>query len=323
MRQPGLVLAAIHFCIGVVWMMVAKPLDAPDEPGHLGAIMQVRKQHILPEIHYDPRTSVGVTGPASDPETHAYIANVSPNLPVYEQYFPFPYEAFQPPLYYLVAGIIAQPLPSDPRTVLYVGRLVAIFFGAATVYFCWLTTRELAPQAPLWAIVSAGMVALLPQFCFNSAHISNDSTVDMAATASFYIWIRGLRDLEFDRWLFGAGAMVGLALLSKLTALALLPGLALLLLFRMFQVGPRMLGLRNWLRRSFNMALGATVGVVLICGWWFVRNIFTYGEPTGMAAGLRFWATRFVKADFSRPRTGWDLLRYNLKGSIGSATVPL
>jgi hypothetical protein len=72
--------------------------------------------------------------------------------------------------------------------------------------------------------------------------------------------------------------MVGLALLSKLTALALLPGLALLALFRIFQV---------------------------------------HARTTGMAAGLRFWAARFVKADFSRPRTGRDLLRYSLESLWG------
>lgn len=213
--------------------------------------------------------------------------------------------------------MFAQPLPSDPRTVLYIGRVVALLVGAATVYLCWLTTTQLAPQAPIWAIASAGVVALLPQFCFNSAHASNDSAVDMAATAAFYVWIRGLRDLEFDRRLFGAGAMVGLALLSKLTALALLPGLVLVVLFRIFQVDPHILGLRNWLRRGFNMVLGATSGVVLVCGWWFVRNAFSYGEPTGMAAGLRFWAARFIKADFSRPGTARDLFRYTLESLWG------
>jgi hypothetical protein len=51
-RQPGLILAILNFCIGLVWIVVIQPLDAPDEPGHLQAIMQVRKQHIIPEVHY-------------------------------------------------------------------------------------------------------------------------------------------------------------------------------------------------------------------------------------------------------------------------------
>jgi len=56
-------------------------------------------------------------------------------------------------------------------------------------------------------------VALLPEFCFTNAHAANDSAVNLAATAAFYVWIRGLRHPEFDRRLFGAGAMLGLAFL--------------------------------------------------------------------------------------------------------------
>ena len=327
-RQPGLILAAVNFCLGLVWMAVILPLDAPDEPGHLQAIMQVRKQYILPEVHYVPSNPVGVIGPPSDPETRGYITQLLPKLPVTEQYFVVPYESFQPPLYYLTAGLIAQLVPAKPQIVLYIGRLIAILFGAATVYFCWLTTRELAPHAPMWAIASTGVVALLPQFCFNSAHAGNDSTVDLAATVAFYVWIRGLRDPEFDQRLLGAGAIVGLALLSKLTAVALIPGLALVILFRMFQVRPSVLGMRRWLRRSLQIVLGATVGTLIVSGWWFVRNSFTYGEPTGMAAGLRFWSARFVKADFTLSGTAGNLLRYTLESFWGrfgwnDITLPL
>src|SRR5580704_11003962 len=317
-RQPGLILAAINFCLGLVWMAVIQPMDAPDEPGHLQAIMQVRKQYILPEIHYAPgNRGHEILGPSSDPETRAYIAKLLPKLPVNEQYFPVPYESFQPPLYYLTAGLVTQAVPARPQIVLYIGRLLAVLFGAAAVYFCWLTTRELVPQAPIWAIASAGVVALLPALCFDSAHASNDSTVNMTATAAFYIWIRGLRHQEFDRWLFGAGAMLGLALLSKLTAVGLIPGLALVILFRMFQVPPSVLGLGNWLKRSLYLMAGATLGTVLVCGWWFLRNIFTYGEPTGSDAALRFFAGKFIKADFTRTRTAGDLLRYTLESLWG------
>jgi hypothetical protein len=318
MRQPGLILAVISFLVGLLWMAVIQPLDAPDEPGHLQAIMQVRKQHIIPEIHYALGNPAGeITGPQVDPETRAYIEKLLPKLPVNEQYFLVPYESFQPPLYYLAAGLVTQLVPPDPQTVLYIGRLLAILFGAGTVYFCWLTARELAPQAPMWAIASAGVVALLPQFCFNSAHAGNDSTVDLAATVAFYVWIRGLRHPEFDRRLFGAGATLGLALLSKLTAVALIPGFSLVILFRIFQVRPTVLGLGNWLKRALFMIAGATLGTVMVCGWWFVRNVFTYGEPTGTRAALRFFAGRFIKADFTLPRAAGDLWRYTLESLWG------
>jgi 4-amino-4-deoxy-L-arabinose transferase-like glycosyltransferase len=116
-----------------------------------------------------------------------------------------------------------------------------------------LAIRELVPDAPVLAVAAAGVTALLPQFCFTNAHAANDSAVNLAATAGFYIWVRGLRHPEFDRRLLGAGAMLGLALLCKLTAVVLILGLGLVILFRMFQVRPSALGMSNWLKCSLNM----------------------------------------------------------------------
>lgn len=317
-RQPGFILAAINFCLGLVWMTVIRPLDAPDEPAHLEAIMQVRKDHKLPEVHFTSGNRVGeIIGSPSDAETRAYILNGRSKLPVNDEYVALPYKSVQPPLYYVAAGLVAQLVPPDPRAVLYVGRLVAILFGAASVYFCWLAIRELAPRAPIWAIAAAGTVALLPEFCFTNAHAANDSAVNLAATAAFYVWIRGLRHPGFDRRLFGAGVMLGLAFLCKLTAAVLIPGLALVILFRIFQARPSALGWINWLKRALSMVAGAALGTVLVCGWWFVRNVFTYGEPSGTSAEIHLVTGNFVKADFSDPRTAGNLLRYTLESLWG------
>ena len=127
-RQPGFVLAVINFCVGLVWMAVILPLDAPDEPGHLQAIMQVRKQHILPEMHLQSATNTTreIIWPPRDPETVAYIRKVRQELPVNDHYLVIPYKSMQPPLYYVIAGLVAHVAPADPRTVLYIGRLVSV-----------------------------------------------------------------------------------------------------------------------------------------------------------------------------------------------------
>jgi 4-amino-4-deoxy-L-arabinose transferase-like glycosyltransferase len=316
--QPGLILAAINFALGLVWMVVIHPLDAPDEPAHLRAVMQVRQQYKLPEVHFAPGNPPRQLGcsPRSS-EIRAYVAKLLPRLPVNDAWIALPYKSVQPPLYYVATGLAAELVRPKPRTVLYVARVVAIFFGAASVYFCWLTARELVPQSPGWATASAGAVALMPEFCFTNAHVGNDSAVNLAATIAFYVWVRGLRHPEFDRRLFGAGAMLGLALLSKLTAVVLIPGLALVILFRMFQIRPSKLGLGKWLKRSGSMIAGATIGALLVSGWWFVRNVFVYGEPSGTRAEARIVASTFTKADFTDPRTAHDLLRYTLESLWG------
>jgi hypothetical protein len=96
--------------------------------------------------------------------------------------------------------------------------------------------------------------------------------------------------------------MLGLAFLCKLTAGVLVPGLALVILFRMFQAHPSVLGWSNWLKRALSMVAGGALGTVLVCGWWFIRNVFTYGEPSGTNAEVRLVAGNFIKADFNDPR---------------------
>jgi len=317
-RHPGLKLATAGLLVRLVWMAVIPPLDAPDEPAHLKAIMQVRKQHILPTAHYAPGNSaVRMARFFGDSETRAYVAKLLSTLPVTDEYILLPYKSVQPPLYYLAAGLVAQLAPADPQTVLYVGRLVAALFGAGTVYFCWLATRELAPKSPILAVASAGVVAFLPEICFTSAHAANDSALNLTATAAFYYWIRGLRNPEFDPHLLRAGAMVGLAFLSKLTAAVLIPGLVLVVIFRIFQMPPSAAGFQNWLKRFLHITAGATMSLILVCGWWFVRNEFIYGDPSGTALELRMASGEFVKADFSKPQTAGDLVHYTLENLWG------
>jgi 4-amino-4-deoxy-L-arabinose transferase-like glycosyltransferase len=315
-RHPGLVIATVGFLVRLVWVVVIPPLDAPDEPAHLKAIMQVREQHTLPQVHYALGNSV-IKIASSSGDSDTYVANLLSTLPVNDEYVQLPYKSVQPPLYYLAAGLAAQLAPAIPQVVVYIGRLVAVLFGVGTVYFCWLATRELIPGAPILAIASAGVVALLPEICFTSAHAANDSAINLSATAAFYVWIRGLRHPEFDPYLFGAGAMLGLAFLSKLTAGVLIPGLVLLVIFRMFQARPSVTGFHNWLKRCLYMSAGAILGLILVSGWWFVRNVFVYGEPSGTALEVRMVSGEFIKADFSKPETAGDLVRYTLESLWG------
>jgi 4-amino-4-deoxy-L-arabinose transferase-like glycosyltransferase len=289
-RQAGVLVALASALLGVIWSVGISPLHAPDEQAHLQAIIQVRKQHILPEIHYEFETNTGgaVVGNPGDQAARDYALSLG--IGVGRPRLLIPYESMQPPLYYVAAGLVSQVAPPDPPVVLYLSRLVAVLFGAGAVYFCWAAVRVLAPQAAMWAVASAGAMALLPQFCFNSATAANDSALNFAATASFYVWFKGLRQPEYDSWMLRAGALLGLAVLAKLTAVALAPGLALVILFRAFQSAPSASLWRERLRRGLRMAVGAIGATLFVCGWWLLRNMLIYGEPSGSRDALRSYA---------------------------------
>ncbi|HMA36245.1 MAG TPA: DUF2142 domain-containing protein [Chloroflexia bacterium] len=298
--RPGVGLAILSFWLALIWVGAIRPLASPDEISHLEVVMQVRKQHILPEIHYDfSKNPAGeVVGTPADPETRAYAQSLGFGDP----YRLEAHEATQPPLYYLVAGIAAYLVPPTPILVLYVSRIVAALFGALMIYFFWAAARELVPRSPLWAIGATGVVILLPQFCFNRAGASNDSAINMVATASFYVWFRGLRDPRYDPWLVRAGALLGLGVLTKFSALTLVPGLGLVFLFHVFQGAPGRGAWRAKLQRALRMAAGGTGAALAICGWWLVRNALLYGDPTNLQSLMRFNTGKLAVLDFHDPR---------------------
>jgi hypothetical protein len=311
----GVWLAGLSFLVSLFWVAAIHPFAAPDEPAHFLAVLQVRNYHILPEVHYDfsqdPRGLV-VNTPV-DPAAMEYIRAQGQGDPVRAK----PNESFHPPLYYFIVSLLTLPLPADARLLLYASRLVSALFGAGTVYFCWAAAREFAPRSPVWAVATAGVILLLPQFCFNRSVVTNDTAVNCAGAAVFYLWFRGLRDPEYDRWMLRAGLAGGLAILASLSGAVLLPGLALVILFRAFQVRAITGRWRARGRRALRMVVGAGVAGVAVAGWWFIRNIFIYGEPTGLQNAVRYAKVTYPLMDFNDPAVRENFLQSIWKSSWG------
>jgi len=98
-------------------------------------------------------------------------------------------------------------------------------------------------------------------------------------------------------YIFSAGLVVlGLAVLAKLSAVALLPGLILVWLFRARGRGPMAWG--GHLR--YGLCLGANAGGVLLatCGWRLARNAVIYGDFTGSYDAIRFYQGHLQPVDF-------------------------
>lgn len=299
-RQPGFVAALASLFLGIMWVAAVRPLNAPDEPAHLQAIMEARKNRRLPEVHYDFTQPGGaVIGAPGDQSVRDYTVSLGIN----DAFRLTPYESMQPPLYYIISALVGQLAPPNPQTLLYLGRLVSALFGAVAVYFYWAAAREFAPRSPMWAVGAAGVVAFLPQFCFNNATAANDSLASAASATAFYIWFRGLRRPQFDPWMLGAGAIMGVCILSKLTTVALLPGLALVVLFRAFQVGSGLAGWKERGLRFLRMSMGAGGAALAVCGWWLLRNVVTYGEISGSRDAIEFYKGKFQTLDIGNPES--------------------
>lgn len=219
----------------------AQDIGAPDE-----------RQH----VNYVHRLARGEGFPVFDPK--------DPNL--YETY-----QSHQPPLYYLKAAGWAKMLGLDilsesggrglrlQNAIIGAGTVVGVFF---LVY--WGFRRVSA------SLIASAFAALLPMNVALSGAVGNDPLLIFFCTWTLGLCALGLR----DGWTVGRavalGVLVGLAALTKTTAVALMPVASLALLWP----SPRRWNL---------FALAGGIALLIPMGWW-IRNQQLYGDPLAIGA---------------------------------------
>lgn len=179
------------------------------------------------------------------------------------------------------------PWQGTPLTM-HISRLVSTLLGTVAVVATYGIAADIFPKQPWLVLGTTALTAFNPMFIFTSARVSNDAAV--TAFASLTIWgavrlaARGLS----RKGLVLTGAALGLAVLSKLSGVVLAPAVALALLFD---------SLRFWRQqseRSSRQRIDVIIGrwgsaglpVIMVGGWWFVRNVALYNEVMGIDSWL-------------------------------------
>jgi hypothetical protein len=159
-------------------------------------------------------------------------------------------------------------------------RLLSISFGAATVVLVWGIGRLLFPARPAVALTAGGLTAFNPQFIHTSAAVSNDSLVAALVTLAVWLALRWLRANRLDsRHIAILGGVCSLALLAKLSG-----AMAVVLVASIVIAGCRTHRM-PWPTLLRWLILLAAI-LVLVTGWWFVRNLTLYGDLTANQAHL-------------------------------------
>ncbi len=227
---PLVVILGVFVVLSLIYAWATPPLEASDELWHFGMINTIADTGQLPVQHPGVKTT-------------------------YEQ------EGSQPPLYYLVAGLLVKGIDSSDfdvvrqpnphavagvpgnvgnknlvlhdsvhpllqRTLLavYVVRLFSILLGCVTVVSIYLAARQLGFGQPILPILAASLTAFNPMFLFITASVNNDNLV--IALNSLIIWqmIVLISHSRFSpRQTVLIAVLVALASLSKLSGLVLMP----------------------------------------------------------------------------------------------------
>ncbi|MFN4033700.1 MAG: glycosyltransferase family 39 protein [Fimbriimonadales bacterium] len=260
--------------------------------------------HLALAIAYNLAAPFGNNGYANTPDEGAhfqYVAFVAREwrLPIFEGYEGVGYEAHQPPLYYFLAAGVYHLVGGSGKGV----RLLSTLCSAGVVWLVWLCLRRVAPERPLLALSGMGFAAFLPMHIAIGSAVGNDALTNLLFAATMYamlclLCLPAVRAKEQKRIVALLGALVGLALTTKATAVLLLPLLGLGVLW-----GARLHG-QSWTRSW--LATGLALGVALLMGgWWFVRNAMLYDDPLLQKTFVDVFAGTAKAQDFLERGATW------------------
>jgi 4-amino-4-deoxy-L-arabinose transferase-like glycosyltransferase len=196
-----------------------------------------------------------------------------PRRPASERGLPgVSYEAFQPPLYYVLAAPVFLAVP-DHEVKLHALRALGVALLLVAVGLAWLLTRRLVPADPVPAFALVLTVFLWPGLVVRAATVSNAGLeLVLGVALSLALW-RALSERS-PGWLVAAGALLGAALLTKATMLAFVPSLAVACL--------------AFLREGrWRPVLAAAAAPALMLAPWLLSNLDRYDALTAGARAQR------------------------------------
>jgi len=242
------VCAAVAFANALTFSLIVPPFQVPDEPEHYAYTEYLAQTGRLPHApppatEFSPEEQAALEGlyspmllggaqfgrPAWTAPEAAHVKALLARSPSRTGQGGVTGESDNPPLYYA-----AEVVPYELAGGSLVDRLAAMralsaLMSALTVMFVFLFVRE-ALRRPRWApTVAALMVALAPQVAFIAGAVNNDNLMFAAAAALLWLLARAFRRGLDARLGAAIGAAVAVGLLSKLTFIGLLPGVAVAL----------------------------------------------------------------------------------------------
>jgi len=318
----------VFVVLGVVYSLVTPPLEASDEFDHYPYVQHVQTELSLPVM--DPQ----------DPE-------------------PWRQEAGQPPLYYaLMAGVTfwidtsdvldvrqlnKHAFIGDPGqtcnknlvihrperetfpwtgTVLAVHliRLVSVGLGAVTVWLVWQVAAHLCPTL-LWVPpLAAALTAFNPMFLFISAAVNNDVLSALLGSLTLLLLLKRRESedlLRIDLWL---GDVLGLAALTKVSLVAMIPLAMTVVAFDTWRRHPD----ESKVRRATEVLKHcAVIGLLAaaISVWWYIRNWRLYGNLTGLNVFMEILGQRAEPLTWRGLWGEFGTFRWTYWGLFGGVNV--
>lgn len=268
---PGFVLLAFAFvAVRLPWIFMVPMQEAPDEYAHYWVIKFLREHWRLPSA-----VEVHAGGPSA----------------VYGSL---------PQLGYLPHVLACSFAPVDMIPLL--SRFGSLAMGLVLLYAACRTARILFAPRPLLAIALPLAIILHPQMIFLHSYANCDATSTALSAVLIWLMLETVRSGVNVGKVATMGALAGWLALTKYSALAILPVLALAVVSSCF------LHLTPLSVSAPAIVSGALLAVAL-SGWWFWRNFHEFGgDVLGTKTMYHTWATTFNR-ELSYSVSPWRIMK--------------
>jgi hypothetical protein len=188
------------------------------------------------------------------------------------------WQMFQSPFYYILSALVWQfPLSrwfEIPAAMLLL-RIIPLICGLLQVELAYRASRAVFPLRQDLQILGTIIGGLLPMNLYISQVVGNEPLSGLFSAGAVVIGFFLLtteRAVIPDRYFIFLGAVLGLALLTKVTAVLLVPFLVMLVVYVLLKRGypARYILLRVLLVSGF---------IFIIAGWYYIRNWMILGRP--------------------------------------------
>ncbi len=275
-------IVSLGILYAAIYALVMPPWGLLDESQHYHYVQVIAEEYRLPVMWQD-QLSADIIDSIFD--VKRYVTLGAAQMPSRNQVMTpgrldsESYEAYQPPLYYVLLALFYPLGGPDVLSKLFFLRLITVLLGSVTLIAVWFSSRVLF-RKHLWVSIAATLfVALLPERVASISQINNDVLLEVLCAIAFYWLAIVIKDKITWRRTLLVSVTLSLAVLSKLSAL----GIVVIIAGVWFILGRR--SFRRW-QESAGHAFSIIAIVSISAAPLFIRNLILYNDPTGMRAFL-------------------------------------